>query len=43
MARKEYNIPDFGALHFGIMKSSDDQVLIIIYVLALRKPHLSVY
>jgi hypothetical protein len=33
------NILDFGALYFGIIKFSDDKVLIIIYILALKKPH----
>jgi hypothetical protein len=37
------NILDFGALHFGIIKSSDDGVLIIIYIFASRKPHPFVY
>jgi hypothetical protein len=37
------NILDFDALHFGIIKSSDDKVVIRIYLLASRKPHLSVY
>jgi hypothetical protein len=37
------NILDFGALHFGIIKSSDDKVVIRIYPLASRKSHLSVY
>jgi hypothetical protein len=33
------NILDFWALHFRIIKSSEDKVLIIIYILASRKPH----
>jgi hypothetical protein len=37
------NILDFGTLHFGIIKSSDDEVLIRIYLLASRNLHLSVY
>jgi hypothetical protein len=37
------NIPDFGALHFGIIKSSDGEVLIIIYILASKKLHSFVY
>jgi hypothetical protein len=32
------NILDFDALHFGIIKYFDDEVLIIIYILTLRKP-----
>jgi hypothetical protein len=37
------NIPDFGALHFGIIKSDDDEVLMNIYILASKKLHPFVY
>jgi hypothetical protein len=37
------DIPDFDALHFGIMKSNDDEVLMIIYFLASKKLHPFVY
>jgi hypothetical protein len=37
------NILDFDALHFRIIESSDDEVLIIIYILASKKLHPFVY
>jgi hypothetical protein len=36
-------IPDFGALHFRIIKSDDDEIVIITYILASGNPQPFVY